>query len=480
MGMIEQLNTIKGRLAFTTVNWLMNRPAIWKTYREFKTTEFASEDELNSLQLARLKAILTRAASETTFYKRRFKEAGFNPGDVRDLDDIKQLPPLTREDLANHRDDMVIDRYQPFIAASLESKYSNHNPNPIARFSRQKMVSHTTSGSTGTPVRFYADGTIESASWAREILVKDRYGLTQGVREARFYRPVAEHKPSKKTLFRKMLWNHLIFPASTFDPKTRESIVQQLRAFHARVWFILASTARLLADYLEEAVHDPEEIAPDLILNIGATLTPNDDEVIKKILGCHIADLYSTQELGHIATSCPESRLHINQETHLVEFEENDPGVDGSEIMVTPLLETPMPLIRYKPGDLVNRGTTPCPCGRKHQILKEILGRTADLYTTASGKAINPRFWYRLFIEKELQGKIKRYQLVYENDRELRIRIVRMGSYDDDSETFIRDKIQLNFKNDLLPIFEYLDQIPHAHTGKFKTIVNKFHYRGKP
>ena len=450
MGMIEQLNTLKGRLAFTTVSWLMNRPAIWKTYREFKTTEFASEDELNSLQLARLKAILTRAASETTFYKRRFKEAGFNPGDVRDLDDIKQLPPLTREDLANHREDMVIDRYQPFIAASLESKYSNVNPNPLARFSRQKLVSHATSGSTGTPVRFYADGTIESASWAREILVKDRHGLAQGVREARFFLPVAERKPSgKKSLFRKMLWNHLELPGSAFDPKTCESIVQQLRAFRARVWWINASTARLLADYVEEVAHDPEEIAPDLILSIGETLTPNDNEVIKKILGCHIADLYSTQELGHIATSCPESRLHINQETHLVELEENDPGVDGSEIMVTPILETPMPLIRYKPGDLVNPGTTPCPCGRKHQILKEILGRTADLYTTASGKAISPNFWSDLFIRKELQGKIKRYQLVYENDRELRIRIVRMGSYDDDSETFIRDKIQLNFKNDL-------------------------------
>ena len=284
-----------------------------------------------------------------------------------------------------------------------------------------------------------------------------------------------EYHGSRSPISTKNGIDTLELPGSAFDPKTCESIVQQLRAFRARVWWINASTARLLADYVEEVAHDPEEIAPDLILSIGETLTPNDNEVIKKILGCHIADLYSTQELGHIATSCPESRLHINQETHLVELEENDPGVDGSEIMVTPILETPMPLIRYKPGDLVNPGTTPCPCGRKHQILKEILGRTADLYTTASGKAISPNFWSDLFIRKELQGKIKRYQLVYENDRELRIRIVRMGSYDDDSETFIRDKIQLNFKNDLLPVFEYPDQIPHAHTGKFKTIVNKSH-----
>ena len=196
------------------------------------------------------------------------------------------------------------------------------------------------------------------------------------------------------------------------------------------------------------------------------------EQAVKKDT-CPISSLYSTQELGHIAIQCPEERFHVNQETHLVEIEESHRNAGYGEIIVTPLMECAMPLIRYKPGDLVSPGSTRCRCGHQHQILDEILGRSTDLYITASGITVTPNYWNNFVVAKELQGKINQYQVVYGKAGVVRFRIVRTKTYDNEAESFIRDKLRLNFHDDFHPLFEYPDHIPHAHSGKFQTVVTE-------
>jgi phenylacetate-CoA ligase len=58
--------------------------------------------ELEQLQLERLQATLNRVQRSVAFYRRRFEEAGFDPGELRALEDLRRLPFTTRAELAQH------------------------------------------------------------------------------------------------------------------------------------------------------------------------------------------------------------------------------------------------------------------------------------------------------------------------------------------------------------------------------------------
>ncbi|WP_186760587.1 phenylacetate--CoA ligase PaaK [Arthrobacter alpinus] len=61
--------------------------------------ELMSRDELEALQLGRLKHALAYAYERVPMYKRKFDDAGVHPTDLRDLADLAKFPYTTKEDL---------------------------------------------------------------------------------------------------------------------------------------------------------------------------------------------------------------------------------------------------------------------------------------------------------------------------------------------------------------------------------------------
>ena len=96
-----------------------------------------SRDALRALQERRFRAVLERAW-QVPFYRRRWREAGLEPGDVRDLEDLEKLPPFSKGDLMRS-----IEEHPPF------GDY--HGLDLAAGEARETVVLHTTSGTTGTP-----------------------------------------------------------------------------------------------------------------------------------------------------------------------------------------------------------------------------------------------------------------------------------------------------------------------------------------
>lgn len=60
--------------------------------------ELWSRDRLEAFQLERLRAQTARLAAASPFYARRFREAGFAPGDLRSLADLARLPLTRKQD----------------------------------------------------------------------------------------------------------------------------------------------------------------------------------------------------------------------------------------------------------------------------------------------------------------------------------------------------------------------------------------------
>src|SRR5258707_14312314 len=69
---------------------------------DLEPIERASRDELQTLQLERLRSSLRHAYDNVLHYRQAFAAAGVHPDDLRDLSDLRHFPFTTKKDLRDH------------------------------------------------------------------------------------------------------------------------------------------------------------------------------------------------------------------------------------------------------------------------------------------------------------------------------------------------------------------------------------------
>src|SRR5581483_1223863 len=361
-----------GNVSFPLTSDLMNRKGVLDTYRSMVASEYQSQDELRGMQLSKLKTVLRHAYDYCSFYRQRFAAAGITPDDVRTLDGLRRLPPLSRKEVIEHNDDMVDARYADSIRIAQQSGRGPGQPIPFGRFRRHRLVRNTSSGSTGAPVTFYENGSITAANWAFELRLRHWYGFEPGVREARMARVSADYVPNgAMNWMRRRLWHQLMLPGVNLADKEYAIAVAKVREFRPRVLWGFTSALVGLAEYIRRTGADIRSCRPELAIGWAAPVYEHEERTMKEVFGCPVTNIYGAREVGHIAALCPEHSWHVNQEHVLVECNENDPGAEPGEILVTVLDPSPMPFIRYRLGDLGRPAVSDCACGRKLQVIKD-------------------------------------------------------------------------------------------------------------
>lgn len=61
--------------------------------------ECADRQQMHELQSSRLKDTILRVCENVPFYKQIFKKKGLEPGDIKSIDQLKDLPFTTKDDL---------------------------------------------------------------------------------------------------------------------------------------------------------------------------------------------------------------------------------------------------------------------------------------------------------------------------------------------------------------------------------------------
>ncbi|MGI9506995.1 MAG: phenylacetate--CoA ligase family protein, partial [Geminicoccaceae bacterium] len=112
-------------------------------------TNNLSGDEGRHVQENRFTEVMARAWN-VPFYRRRWSDAGIEPGDIRGLDDIENLPPFSKTDLM-----ASVDAFPPM------GDY--HGIDTLPGGERPNVVFHTTSGTTGAPQPLFF------GAWDREV-----------------------------------------------------------------------------------------------------------------------------------------------------------------------------------------------------------------------------------------------------------------------------------------------------------------------
>lgn len=481
MKFLEQLDDfVVGKISFPFVSYLLNRRHILSNYRKLMESEWYPEDVLKDLQLEKLIGILGYASKWSPYYASKFKAIGLEPGDIKTLEDVRRIPTLSRQEVIDHHREMVDIRYQSSILTAEQSKRGPGVPAPLARFRRHRLVMNTSTGSTGAPTTFYDDGSTMALIWAHELRWKEWYGLRPGVREARLARVATEYLPNSRMLWlRKCLWHNLILPGMNLSDADYAMCLRKIKEFQPKILLGITSALTGLAGFIRHHGEDMSPYQPSLVITWAAPLYEHEKSLLEEVFGAPVTNIYGSREVGHIAALCPHGSLHINQENYIVEIEndaKDDSTASPGEILVTTLFESPMPFIRYRIGDLGELARGNCPCGRTLQVMKNLLGRSGEVFITKDGRMIAPNFWCRLFMVGGQSQSVERFQVIIRKNNRICLRIVRKDNYSAETEADLRRSLEKNFHENTQFEFEYVTEIERHPSGKYQLVINEDTY----
>ena len=325
-----------------------------------KNIETMDVNELRELQLDRLRTILIRA-NATPYYSQIYKQIGFDPSDVRSLDDIQGLPFTSKNELREHY------------------------PYGFLAVPRDEIVRmHSSSGTTGRPtVVFHTMRDIDN--WAN-LVARSIY--MAGARRSDVFQNTMGYG-----LFTGGLGFHygaekigmMVIPSG---PGNSQRQIVFMQEFDTTAIHILPSYALHLLDVFEELSLDPKKDVKLRMAFIGAE--PHSEEMRKKIEDSYDIDAFNSYGLSEmcgpgVAFECPEKNgLHVWEDNFLIEIIDPQtlkllPDGEEGEIVFTTLNREGMPLIRYRTRDLAHIYPNPCPCGRTHRRMSRIKGRDDDM-----------------------------------------------------------------------------------------------------
>ncbi len=212
-------------------------------------------------------------------------------------------------------------------------------------------------------------------------------------------------------------------------------------------------------------------------LTISEMQRPEVRDACRAAWGVGVSDIYSGRDVGYIALQCPEhEHYHVQAEGLYLEVLDDDgnacsPGESG-RVVVTPLDNFAMPLIRYDIGDYAEVGE-PCSCGRGLPVLKRIVGRVQDMVILLGGE----RRWTLLNagnIESFLEiAPIRQYQFVQKDLQTIKVRLVVDRDLTDTEKDAIRNWVITKLDYPFYVMFAFVDDIQRTASGKYQDFISE-------
>ena len=179
-------------------------------------------------------------------------------------------------------------------------------------------------------------------------------------------------------------WNlHTVDTRAVFDLLSRTS-ASMVRGFPS-----------ILLGALEHGVEASQTLPLRLVRTVSEVVPDELRALVRQIPGCRLVDLYGCIEAGIIAMQCHLCEAYHPAQRHLIfelitdEGRRAGPGEMG-RVIVTPLFNRAMPLLRYETGDYALRAkSNDCPLSRV--ALERIVGRQQNLFKLPDGRRIMPR-----------------------------------------------------------------------------------------
>ena len=321
--------------------------------------ETMKREQLEELQLKRLKKTVNSVNKNVPLYAKRFKEAGIEPSGIKTLEDVKKLPFTKKNDLR--------DTY-PFGLFAV----------PMSRVARI----HASSGTSGkSTVVGYTMNDLKV--WAA-LMARCFYMV--GVRPGDVFQNAANYG-----LFTGGLGIHAgaerlgctVVPSGTGSTQKQ---IEMIKDFGVSALHATPSYALYIAETAKKLGIEPGTLPLRIGLFGAEPWSVNTRKELEKSFGIKAYDSYGLSEMmgPGVAFECKEQDgLHVWEDAFIVEVldkngEQCAPGEKG-ELVLTTLCKEALPLIRYRTGDITMLMDGECACGRTARKITKFYGRADDM-----------------------------------------------------------------------------------------------------
>ncbi len=316
-------------------------------------------DKIKSYQASRLQDALAYLSATSPFYQRHFQQSKIVVSKVKSLDDLKYIPPVTKDDFAKHNDEFRCVANNKFIDLT------------------------STSGTTGKPVIV---------------------GLTEKDLQRLAYNEYISFccaGASNDDVFQLMVTLDRQFMAGTaYYLGVRKLGASMIRTGPGMPWMQLETLQRMkptvlvavpsfllkLIDFAKAHNFDLQNSSVKKVICIGENIRQPNFEFnnlgkrIKEQWNVQLFSTYASTEMQTAFSECEAGKGgHHHPELIIVELldEENNPVQPGEsgEVTITSLGIEGMPVLRYKTGDISANHHEACSCGRKTLRLGPVIGR---------------------------------------------------------------------------------------------------------
>ncbi len=318
-------------------------------------------EQIERIQLEGIKKTAVDIYEHVPFYKNLFDEAGFDPYGITSLDDMKDAPFTTKQDLR--------DNY-PYglFARPLEDCVEIHMSSGTTGIA-------TVGGYTEHDLDFWGDcfgrGVLYGGGGKGDVMnVCYGYGLFTGGLGAHYGGQAA---------------GCLTIPMSAGNTKRQ---IRVMREMGTTILCCTPSYAMHIADTALEMGVDPHK---DFHLKFGIhgaePMSDNFRRELEQKLDYKVLDVYGlTETMGPgVAIECWEQDgLHIAEDHFYAEIIDPETGrvlPDGEwgELVITTLDREATPVFRYRTRDITRIIPGECKCGRTHRRIARLHGRTDDM-----------------------------------------------------------------------------------------------------
>lgn len=403
-------------------------------------------DDLEQLQVSKLRILLRVAWERSLFYRERMRRADFDPAEVRRTADIVRLPPVTKTELRS----------------ALARGHLLTQP-------RRKLVKGQTAGSTGSPLVVYHSHADLSFARACDFRAWEWYGWRPGDSIITVWgaRTNVSWPLKVLTRLRNRAIGHLCLEADRLSDVNARMYLRVVDRVRPAILYGYVSSLVQLARIGRE--YGIRVNSPGAVATTAEMLFSNERRFLSDYFGTSVYDQYGSTEVNSLAFECPtHAGSHVAADHVLVETAE-----DG-HVLVTDLDNLAMPFIRYENGDVAEWKSEMCPCGRASPLLSRVLGRRSEIIRGPNGNRVHGEFFTHILEDWGWfeRYRINNFQVVQEKLNLIVMRFVALSKPRPEDQLFLTNIIR-EFLGDVEVEYEYPDVLPVSVAGKRQFTISK-------
>ena len=392
-----------------------------------------------------LSEVVATAYREVPFYQDLMDRHKVLPKDIRAPEDLRRLPIVTKE--------MIRSAY----------------PRLVTRSTGHRTWEERTSGSTGTNFRVLEDA--PTAGWYRASFLLSLEWAGWRFGEAHLQTGMTLKRGLQKRLKDALLNCHYLSAYMLDDASLDAGLDLIWRRGIRHLWGYPGSLYYLARRAKERG----RNTRMQTLVTWGDSLYPHYRETIESAFGTSVHDTFGCAEGMQIAAQCGQGdTYHLHALDVIVECVDDcgEPVPAGrpGHLILTRLHAGPMPLIRYRVGDLgtlMSEADT-CRCGRGFPLLKNIQGRDTDVVVTPSGNRLIVHFFTGVL---EHFTEIDTFQVEQHSAGTIVLRIVPFQPIPEDLVGQIRKALWDKGAAGLEIDVQLVDAIPLTSGGKRRFII---------